>query len=404
MSALSIAPLYPFAGVVPVGQTLRGSEDAAHVMVEFSPEPTATAKCGGCSRPAPSIHRYRLREVRDLDLAHASVTLSIPHRIVRCKRCGIRAEAHDFLAPYRRATKRFERAVGDLCQRLPVQHVAEHFGLPWNTVKEIDKRRLQEEVGTPSYDDLRLLAVDEIAVHKGHRYMTSVLNVETGAIVWMGDGREKATLHRFFAELTPKQRGRIEAIATDMFGAYREAIAEAVPHVRLVFDLFHVAAKYSREVIDPVRFEESRKMETEEGRRLVKGSRFLLLRNEENLNEDQQSRLRSLLAANETLTTVYILKDQLKRIWDYRRPGWARQALHQWCDLAEASGIRRLQTFARNLGKLEAGIVAHALYPLHTGQLEGMHNRMKVIKRQAYGFRDNDYFVLKVKAAFHPNR
>lgn len=408
MSALSIAPYYPFRGVMPISQELEESGGVTCSRIRFEADPTSIARCSGCGKPAPSVHRYRLRTVRDLPLAHATVELLMPHRMVRCSHCGIRAEAHDFLSPFRRATNRFEEAVGDLCRVLPNKVVADHFGLSWHTVKEIDKRRLEREVGTPKYEGLRLLAVDEIAVHKGHRYMTSVLDLETGALVWMGQGREKATLLQFFHELTPEQRAGLEAIATDMASAYREAIEEAVPHVAVVYDLFHVAAKYSREVVDRVRVDESKKMETESGRRLVKGSRYLLLRNESNLTADQRIRLRELLAANETLNTVYILKDQLKRIWRYRRPGWARRALHEWCALAEASGIAPLQSFAHNLHRYEDGIVAHARYPLHTGQLEGMHNKIKVIKRQAYGFRDDDYFILKVKAAFpgelHPDR
>lgn len=407
MSALSIAPYYPFAGVMPVHQEIEQASPTAHSRIRFEGDPAKVPLCSGCLQPAPAVHRYRLRSVRDLNLAHATVELLIPHRIVRCPRCGIRAEAHDFLSPFRRATNRFERAVADLCRVLPVQHVAEHFGLSWHTVKEIDKRRLDREVGTPNYDGLRLLAVDEIAVHKGHRYMTSVLNLETGGIIWMGQGREKATLLAFFAELTPEQRAGLEAIATDMASGYREAVLEAAPHVALVYDLFHVAAKYSREVIDRVRVDESKRMKTESGRRLVKGSRYLLLRSDKNLTDQQRVRLDELLAVNQTLNTVYILKDQLKHIWDYRRPGWARRALHEWCALADASGIRPLRVFARELRRHEEGIVAHARYPLHTGRLEGMHNKIKVIKRQAYGFRDDAYFILKVKGAFpgrlHPD-
>lgn len=304
VSTLSIAPYFPFAGVVPVDQEVAQYAGGAASLIRFEIAQNVVGRCSGCSRPVRTVHRQRLRRVRDLSLANARVNLLIPHRILRCQNCGIRAEELEFLSPFRRSTRRFERAVGDLCRVLPIKHVAEHFGLSWHVVKEIDKRRLKQEVGPPDHDGLCLLAVDEIAVHKGHRYMTSVLNVETGAIVWMGHGREKATLLRFFAELTAEQRSGIKAIATDMAGAYREAILEAVPHVAQVYDLFHVVAQYSREVIDRVRVDESKKMDTEEGRRLLKGSRYLLLRNKKNLRADQRSRLRELLKANEELNTV----------------------------------------------------------------------------------------------------
>lgn len=400
VSAPSIAPYFPFARVLPVAQTLETVGEWTWSRIRFAPAPAALPRCSACGSSATPVHSYGIRRVRDLGLAHTRVELLVPQRKIRCPACGIRIEAHDFLAPYRRATLRLEVAVADLCRVLPIQHVAEHFGLSWHAVKEIDKRRLLREVGTPSYDNLRILAVDEISVHKGHRYMTSVLDLETGRIIWIGQGRSKATLLSFFNELSSDQRASIEAIATDMAPAYREPAEEACPHAVLIYDLFHLAAKYSREVIDRVRVDESKQMKTESGRRLVKGSRYLLLKNEENLSGDERVQLAELLAANERLSTVYILKDQLKRIWDYRHPGWARRAFRQWCALAEASGIGPLLLFAKNLRPYEEGIVAHTRYRIHTGQLEGMHNKIKVIKRQAYGFRDDEYFILKIKGAF----
>lgn len=400
VSALSIAPYFPFPRVVPVHQEVRVLGDLTQSVITFEPLPGMLPRCSGCGEVAEPVHSYGTRVLRDLHLAHAVVEVVIPNRKLRCPSCGIRTEAHDFADPYRRHTARFERAVEDLCRILPIGQVARHYGLSWHAVKEIDKRRLLREVGTPDYDNLRLLALDEISVHKGHRYLTSVLDLESGRIVWVGQGRSKDTLLSFFNELSPEQLASIEAIATDMAAPYREAAQEACSHAVLVYDLFHLVAKYGRDVIDRVRVDESRKMSTESGRRLVKGSRYLLLKNEENLTGDERCQLADLLSANERLSTVYILKDQLKRIWQYRHPGWARRAFRQWCALAEASQIAPLIRFANNLRPYEEGIVAHTRYPIHTGQLEGMHNKIKVIKRQAYGFRDDDYFILKIKGAF----
>lgn len=399
MSALSLAPYYPFAGVHPVQQVVEATGPRAHSLITFASDGHVDPRCSECGRGVEAVHSYHLRRVRDLSLAQARVELEIPHRKVRCPDCGIRAESHDFLDPFRRSTRRFERAVEDLCRYLPVKQVAEHFGLSWHTVKEIDKRRLEREVGTPCYDGLRLLAIDEISVHKGHRYMTTVLDFETGRLVWVGQDRSKNTVERFLAELSGDQLASIEAIALDMSGAYRSALEENCPQVALVYDGFHLVARYGREVIDRVRVDESKK-QSETGRRYIKGSRYLLLRNSENLSASQRERLHELLAANEVLHTVYVLKDQLKQLFRYRRVGWARRALRQWCELALASDIAPLERFARNLLVHEEGIVNHARYPIHTGTLEGVHNRIKVIKRQAYGFRDDRYFMLKAKAAF----
>lgn len=400
MSDLSITPYFPFARVVPVDQAIVELATHVEAVITLAPIEGALPFCSVCGETGGRLHVYATRRVRDLNLAHARVDLVVPNRKLRCANCRtIRTEGHSFLGPYRRHTVRFERAVADLCRHLPIKQVADHFDLSWDTVKDIDKRRLEREVGTPCYDGLRLLAVDEVAVHKGHTYLTTVLDLETGRIVWVGKGRTEATLASFFEELTPEQRGSIEAVATDMAAGFRNAVEKACPHAALVYDLFHVVAKYSREVVDVVRLAESKKQD-EAGRKLIKGSRYLLLKNAPNLLGSQRKALRELLAANQALNTVYVLKDQLKRIWEYKHPAWARKALDQWCALAHASGIPALAAFARSLCRHEKGIVNHCRYPIHTGRLEGINNKIKVIKRQAYGFRDDAYFILKIKGAF----
>ena len=400
VSALSIAPYFPFARVVPVDQEVFELETYAQSVITLEPLAGAWPFCSVCGEDGGRMHMYGTRRVRDLNLAHARVELVVPNRKLRCANCRtIRTEGHSFLAPYRRHTLRFERAVADLCRHLPIKQVAEHFGLTWHAVKEIDKRRLEREVGTPCYDGLRLIGVDEIAVHKGHTYLTTVLDLETGRIVWVGKGRTEATLAGFFEELTPEQRNGIEAVASDMAAGFRNAVEKACPQAAQVYDFFHVVAKYSREVVDVVRTEEAKKQD-EAGRKLIKGSRYLLLKNAPNLLGPQRQALRALLAANKNLNTVYVLKDQLKRIWEYKHPAWARKALDQWCALAHASGIPALSTFARSLCRHEKGIVNHCRYPIHTGRLEGINNKIKVIKRQAYGFRDDAYFILKIKGPF----
>jgi len=386
--------------VVPVDQQVIELETRVQSVITLAPMEGAWPFCSVCGQDGGRLHMHGTRRVRDLNLAHARVDLVVPNRKLRCANCRtIRTEGHSFLGPYRRHTLRFERAVADLCRHLPIKQVADHFDLSWDTVKDIDKRRLEREVGTPCYDGLRLLAVDEVAVHKGHTYLTTVLDLETGRIVWVGKGRTEATLASFFEELTPEQRGCIEAVATDMAAGFRNAVEKACPHAALVYDLFHVVAKYSREVVDVVRLAEAKKQD-ESGRKLIKGSRYLLLKNAPNLLGSQRKTLRELLEANQALNTVYVLKDQLKRIWEYKHPAWARKALDQWCALAHASGIPALAAFARSLCRHEKGIVNHCRYPIHTGRLEGINNKIKVIKRQAYGFRDDAYFILKIKGAF----
>jgi transposase len=225
---LSIARYFPFARVAPVDQAVVELATHVEAVITLGPIEGARPFCSVCGQDGGRLHMHGTRRVRDLNLAHARVDLVVPNRKLRCANCQtIRTEGHSFLGPYRRHTLRFERAVADLCRHLPIKQVADHFDLSWHAVKEIDKRRLEREVGTPCYDGLRLLAVDEVAVHKGHTYLTTVLDLETGRIVWVGKGRTEATLTSFFEELTPQERSSIEAVASDMAAGFRNAVEKA---------------------------------------------------------------------------------------------------------------------------------------------------------------------------------
>ena len=177
------------------------------------------------------------------------------------------------------------------------------------------------------------------------------------------------------------------------------------PQAQIVYDLFHVVAKYGREVIDRVRVDEANRLKDDKpARKVIKGSRWLLLKNAANIErEEDQVKLKELLKANRKLMTVYVLKDDLKQLWDYRHPGYAMQFWNQWYGRAIRSRIDPLKTFARRLKEYVSGILAHCTWPLHTSLLEGINNKIKVIKRMAYGFRDDDYFFLKIRAAFPGN-
>jgi transposase len=160
-----------------------------------------------------------------------------------------------------------------------------------------------------------------------------------------------------------------------------------------------VVAAFGR-VIDKVRNAEYKKA-SKENKAVFKGARYLLLRNRKNLrHQSQRDQLKELLALNETLNTVMILKDKLKHIWTYRHRTWANKAIDDWCELARSIKQPALTAFANMLERHRYGIVNHCDHPIHTGQIEGINNKIKVIKRKAYGFRDLRYFTLKIYQTF----
>lgn len=399
MPAPSIAPYLPFSRVRVLGHRVQA--DPAAAVIELAPDRRYVPRCSRCGARCRRVHSCYRRRVRDLDLGAHRVWLQVPVRRLRCPSCEtIRSEAFEFVDRWARVTCRLARYIAELCRILPVAVVARHLRLDWKLVKACDKAALEEEFGDTDTSGLRLLAVDEIALLKGHRYMTVVLDYETGRVVWMGEGRRTETLAAFFELMSPQQRAAVEAVAIDMWAPYRRAVRQYLPNARVVYDLYHVVANYHQKVLDKVRIAAYRQAESEEERRWIKGSRYLLYKNDENLTEKQRPKLEKLLEVNGEIHTAYLLRDSLKEIWRLRSPWAVRRSLRDWCRLAEESGIGPLKRFADSLRKHERGIVAHAAYPIHTGRLEGVNNKIKVIKRRSYGFRDPTYFTLKVKQAF----
>lgn len=372
------------------------------IWIELQPERRRIKRCSGCFQVVEAIHDIEERWVRDLPAWDAQTWLLVHRCRLACPRCGPKLEHLPWLDRYSRVTRRLAESVVRLCQVLSIKHTAEFFGLGWETVKELDKHALKRKLEPVDLDDVEVLLIDEFALRKGHRYATVVVEQRTKRVLWVGRGRRREDLKPFFELLGPEGCHRIKAVGMDMSSAYELEVRLHCPQAEIVFDLFHVVAKYGREVIDRVRVDEANRVRSDKpARRVIKGARWLLLRNRENLTTaEDRVRLAELLEANRALMTVYVLKEDLKQLWSYRSGAWAKRFWDDWYRRAVRSRIEPLRAFARKLVPYLPGILAHSHWPLHTSLLEGINNRIKVIKRVAYGYRDDSYFFLKIRAAF----
>jgi transposase len=363
-------------------------------------------RCSRCGARSQSVHDTSRRRIRDLPILDWDVVLIVPRRRLWCKQCqGPHLEALDWLSPHRRVTRRLEEAIGRLSQVMPLKQVAAFYGVGWHTVKAIDLAMLQHQMDEPDWRTIEYLGMDEFALHKGHRYATVIVEPLRRQVLWVGPGRSRDAVRPFFNSLDEQSKQRIKAVVMDMNTAFDLEVQAHCPNAEVVYDLFHVIAKYGREVIDRVRVDEANRLKQDRpSRKVIKSSRWLLLRNRENLQgHEQVVRLEELLAANQSLMTVYVLKEDLKRLWHYRHSGYAKRLWEDWYQRATDSGIAPLIQFAKRLKPYLNGILAHCRHPLHTSVLEGINNRIKVIKRMAYGYRDEAYFFLKIRAAFPGN-
>jgi len=306
----------------------------------------------------------------------------------------------DWLDEHQRVTKRLADSIISLCEVLAIDHVARHYQLHWHTVKRIDKRALSRRLDPPDFSGVTVIGLDEFALHKGHRYATVVVELSTKRVLWVGRGRGRKDVRALF-ELLGNQCRHIKAAVIDMNSAYELELRAHCPKAEIVFDLFHVIAKYGREVLDRVRVDEANRLRDDKPRRrVVKSAKWLLLRNRDNASTDDLIRLDELLEANQALMCAYVLRDDLRTLWQMTDVARAEIAWDHWYQRAIGSGIKALARFADRLKRYRHGILAHCRWPLHTGLIEGMNNRIKVIKRMAYGYRDDAYFFLKIRAAF----
>ncbi|WP_420789146.1 ISL3 family transposase [Shewanella algae] len=353
-----------------------------------------------CGKPAKAVHDASLRSVSERTILAFQVQLRLPVRRILCPDCGIVREHISWLKPYARQTTRLIEHVEALLKLLPIKHISQLLGLHWHTIKTIDKRRLAREVTEPDWSRVKRLVMDEFALFKGHRYATVVADADTHQVLWIGEGRSREAIRPFFVKLGQYCQ-QIEAVAMDMNTAFDLEVQMHCPQAKVVYDLFHVVAKYGREVIDRVRVDQANQLKHDKpARKRVKRGRWVLLKNRDNLTDKQAGYLNELLESNKSLMTVYLLREQLKEMWYCTDEAEAMAQWNLWWQQVRESGIRPLLQFGQRLKNYLHGIVASAVHPLHTCRLEGMNNKIKLLKRMGYGYRDTEYFFLKVREAF----
>jgi transposase len=279
-----------------------------------------------------------------------------------------------------------------------IKDVSNHTGLAWHTVKEIERRYLNRHYSKPRLIDVRYLAIDEFAVQKGHRYMTVVMDYQTGQVVYVAKGKKAACLDRFWKRLKGS-RAKVKAVAIDMSPAYIYAVTKHLPKALLVFDWFHIV-KLINDGVDKLRREIYREEQMAGIRKVVKGTRWLLLKRGYNLdkNKNEDQRLEEALRMNKPLATMYYMKEELPQMWHKHTKREALEFLLDWCKRAQGSGIKQLQRIGKTLMSLRTGILNWFDARISTGPLEGLNNKIKVLKRKAYGYRDLEYFQLKIMA------
>ena len=279
-----------------------------------------TCRCSACGSAQVRSRGQVERRFKTLPIGDRCTFVVLPIPRVACRACGVVRQADiTFADPRRSYTKRFERYVLELPRRMTIRDVAAHLGVGWDLVKDIQKRDLARRYAKPKLKHLRRIAIDEIAVAKGHRYLTLVLDLDSGAVVFVGDGKGADALKPFWKRLRPSG-AKVEAVAMDMSAAYRGAVSANLPEAKIVFDRFHVMKLYNEKLSD-LRRALHREATDVMQKEVLTGARWLLLKAAENLDEekDEKTRLKEAWALNQSLATAYYLKEDLRQFREQHR-------------------------------------------------------------------------------------
>lgn len=376
-----------------VGYKLSGVSVKEETFHAFLKKKGKTCGCPNCSERRVKVIELKPRIIRDLDVSGKKCYIHLETAHIKCS-CGYYGmEIPDFLGRYDRCTARFNQYVAGLCKRMSITDVSEVARISWNTAKRIDKLELVNLERDLSTIDIRRIGIDEIAYEKGHKYLTVVRDLDQGIVIWVGTARKQATLDMFFEELGEEKCSRIKVAVMDMWDPFIASVRKNT-HASIVFDKFHVSKKIN-EALDKIRKSIFSKAGDNQ-RKSMKKKRFLILKKGNNLSPTEKETLDNLMIDNQSLYQAYLLKEQALDIFDEEKVLEAAVRFATWMRNVSKSGLDQFNTAIKTIKKYFYGILNYFKYGVTNAASEGFNTKITVIKRRAYGFRDLEYFKLKI--------
>ena len=380
----------PGASVIDVSFAAEG----VIVSVRLRRRRRVCSRCGQTGRLA--IHGRRVKRWRHLDLGANRCIIECELRRLWCRSCGAQFEAVPWARAGSRYTRDFEDVVAWLAQQMAKTPIAGLLRIAWDTVGRIVERVVADHLDERRLAGLVAIGVDEIAYRRHHRYLTSVADHHTGAIVWCRPGRNSATLQRFFDELGDRKTS-IRAVSIDMSGGYEKAIRDNLPGAEIAFDPFHVV-RLGQRAVDQVRRDEwnaHERSHTPKGR-WIKGTRWSLLKAPDKQSIPQLALLGEVAHANKALYRAFLLKEELRLLYQLQDPTLAPAHLDAWLAWATRSRLRPFVRLARTIRRHRTGILTAIRLGLTNGRLEGLNSRIRLISHRSFGFHSADPLIALV--------
>jgi len=373
-------------------KVMKVSGDISGLTIFMERKKRRKLTCSCCGGRSWIYDTLKERTWRHVPLWGIPVSIIYRPRRVDCPDCGVKVEDVPWGMGKGRLTKPFIILLATWARLLSIETVAGLFDVSWSTVGAAVQHAVEYGLINRDLSGLIYIGVDEVSRKKGHVYHTQVYDISKKRLLWSGEGRGKETLERFFDEIGPEHTAAIKGICCDMWAPYRDVIKERAQHATLVFDKFHLV-RHLLNAVDKVRKEEARNLK-KENPELLKGTRYIWLKNPWNLTPRQKQRLGHLEKMNLKINRAYLLKESFQEVWSYRSRGWAKLYLTKWFWWATHSRLEPMRDFAWLLRRHEEDILNWFNVPIDNGSVEAMNNNAKVISHRARGYRSEKWFTL----------
>jgi transposase len=364
-----------------------------HVHMEKKKSPR---RCKYCKHPNIDVHETIINYVKTIPIGLRETFLVLHLKRFRCQKCWRTfREKRDIADPRKSYSRKFARFVNQLAHFLTIVDICKLFKVKGGLVREIIKKHLKEKKSRIRWTNLKYIAIDEFAIQKGHKYMTVVLDLETGRILYSAKGKDSKCLKGFFTSLK-RRRVKIKAIAMDLSKSFVKAVRDYSKTIPIVFDHFHIISLMNK-ALDNIRRSEQKRLNDigdKTGAKWIKGKRYLMLKGEETLDSKSQSKLDLLFENNILLQKTYLLKEWLRSLWKFSSKKECNHFLDIWLKEAYLLENIHLNRLCKTLEKHREMILNWYDHKITTAKLEGTNNKIKVLKRKGYGYRNLEFFGL----------
>ena len=397
--------------------------------------------CPFCGGSRLHINQHLPKTLKHLPVGNGISSIHFQNAQYLCMDCGrTHMQEIPFKSEHHFITRELEDYICILLARhtLTNKEISELTGVGQNIVKAIDKRRLEGlyvvdgKLRRPEHH-AQFLGIDEFKLHNGHKYATHIIDMKTGHILWISEGKKKQVVYDFIEHVGLEWMSHVEAVALDMNSNFQEAFTEKCPHLRVVFDYFHIFKNFNDKVVSEIRKDEQKRLEDagdyeaarnlKRSRHILMSSRATLERKDREANEGKvlrkessifpmqevkrrnigyMKRYESILEKNRLLFVTDLIKEMLQEAFSCQSEHLMMEYINRIMALClerapgEEERNRHLMWFRKLLASHLDGILAHATYRISAGKIEGINNKIKTLRRQAYGYPDDEYFFLKL--------